>query len=241
MNNEEIKTQIRDKYDAEVEKYDDIFKNKAGKHFIKTKMVKAISFKNINPEQKILEIGCATGIFSFEYEKLGIYLTSIDLSSENIKFANLKKRRFNSKINFRVGDTERLEFNNDTFDGIISFSTLRYVPNIKKALSEIYRVLKPGGYVILDFPNKKCPWFGHLKKKVLGREHIHDNFYYKEDIKKMFSEVGFQNIIIKQGLFIPKSTPDILFPLFKFFEFFFERIPLIKDTSAIIFCNAQKI
>jgi ubiquinone/menaquinone biosynthesis C-methylase UbiE len=235
-----IKNEIRSKYDNEVEKYDDIFKNKAGLHFIRRKIAKAISFNAINKNQNILEIGSATGVFSFEYEKLGVKLTSIDLSPKNIEYVNKKKLAQNSMIDFQVGDVENLQFLDNNFDGIISFSTLRYVPNIEKALNELFRVLKPNGYIIIDFPNKLCPWFGHLKKLILGREHIHDNHYFKRDIIRLMKEAGFKSIKIKRGLLIPKSTPDFVFPLFKVFEFFAEKIPFINVFSAIIFCYGKK-
>ncbi len=240
MNNEMIKRRIKEKYNLEFEKYDNNFKSKAGKHFIKRKIEQAVSFKVIREREKVLEVGSATGIFSFEYEKLNIQLISIDLAYMNINYAKYKKKLKDSKIDFRVGDVEDLEFDDNTFDGVLSFSTLRYVPNIKKALSEIYRVLKPGGYIILDFPNKNCPWFGSLKKYVLGREHIHDNHYLNKEIENLLFDTGFININIKQGLFIPKSTPNRLFSLFRMFEFLAEKIPMINNYSAIIFCNASK-
>lgn len=240
MNTDKIKDSIKDKYDREVANYDDIFQSKGGKHFILKKLRKAESYNFIKKDQNILEVGSATGVFSFEYEKYDINLTSIDLSSENIKWAKNKAKEKNTSIEFQVADVEKLPFPDDHFDGILSFSTLRYVPNIGIALNEIYRVLKPGGFIIIDFPNKKCPWFGGLKKKVLGREHIFDNHYYWDDIIKMMNQTDFKNVKLKRGLFIPKSTPNMLFWLFRIFEFFAEKLPVIRTYSAIIFIGAQK-
>ena len=235
-----VKQEIQGKYDREVAKYDGIFENRAGRHFIKRKLAKARSFGYIEPGQKVLEVGSATGVFSFEYEKFNIKLTSIDLSPENIKWASNKGRMMNSSIMFKEADVESLPFEDNSFDGVLSFSTLRYVPDIDQALREIYRVLRPGGYVILDFPNKKCPWFGGMKKKVIGREHIFDNHYYVEQVREMVARAGFIDTEIKQGLFVPKGTPDRLFPLFRVAEVFAERLPIIKDYSAIIFIGGRK-
>jgi ubiquinone/menaquinone biosynthesis C-methylase UbiE len=240
MNTQEIKASIKEKYDKEVAQYDTIFENRAGLHFIKKKLKKAKSYNFIRKGQNVLEIGSATGVFSFEYEKLGVNLTSIDISTENISWAtNLAKER-GSAINFKVADVEDLPFPDNYFDGILSFSTLRYVPDINKAIQEIYRVLKPGGYFIIDFPNKKCPWFGGLKKKVLGREHIFDNHYLYDEVKGMISKVNFTQVVLKKGLFIPKSTPNMLFWLFKLFEFIAEKMPVIRNYSAIIFVGGIK-
>jgi ubiquinone/menaquinone biosynthesis C-methylase UbiE len=240
MNTEIIKDSIKEKYDREVSQYDEIFQTKGGKHFIKKKLLKAESYGFIKKGQNVLEIGSATGVFSFEYEKYDINLTAIDLSPENIKWAKNKAANKNSSIEFQVADVEILPFPDNYFDGILSFSTLRYVPNIDLALKEIYRVLKPGGYIIIDFPNKKCPWFGGLKKKVLGREHIFDNHYYWKDIVIMMSKTNFKNVKMKRGLFVPKSTPNNLFWLFSIIEFFAEKLPVLKTYSAIIFIGANK-
>jgi ubiquinone/menaquinone biosynthesis C-methylase UbiE len=240
MKSDSVKDAIKEKYDREVDKYDSIFITKAGKHFIKRKLKIAKSYKFIESGQNILEVGSATGVFSFEYEKLGVKLTSIDLSPENIKWAENKAKANNSSIDFKVADVENLPFEDNSFDGILSFSTLRYVPDIDKAMKEIYRVVKPGGYIIIDFPNKNCPWFGGMKKKILGREHIFDNHYKIAEVKELVSKANFKNIIIKKGLFIPKSAPDGLFWLFKIIEFIAEKIPILKNYSAIIFAGAKK-
>ena len=60
---------------------DDIFVNKAGEHFIKRKLDIACSFGFIKKGQKVLEIGSATGIFSFELEKFGIEKEALRVNS----------------------------------------------------------------------------------------------------------------------------------------------------------------
>lgn len=240
VNTAKVKEQIQGKYDREVDKYDSIFLNRAGQHFIRKKMFAAQSFNYIKPGQDVLEVGSATGVFSFVYEKLGINLTAVDLSPENIKWASEKGKKLNSSITFKQADVESLPFKDNTFDGVLSFSTLRYVPNIDLALKEIYRVVKPGGYIILDFPNKKCPWFGGMKKKIIGREHIFDNHYYVEEVKDMVARAGFKDIETRRGLFVPKGTPDNWVPAFRVSEFLAERLPVVKDYSAIIFIGGRK-
>jgi ubiquinone/menaquinone biosynthesis C-methylase UbiE len=240
MEANEIKNEIKKKYDNEAGIYDDYYLSKAAKHFVRRKIETALSFNKIKKGQKCLEIGSATGIFSFEFVKFGIDLTSIDLSRENIKIAQRKNTASETRVEFRVGDVENINFEDETFDGVFSFSTLRYVPEIKKALSEINRTVKPGGYIILDFPNKNCPWFKFLKKPLIGKKHIHDNQYSRKELRGLLSGAGFKNIYFKTILFTPKVTPNSVLPIIKACEYIGERIPVIKNTAAIIFCCGEK-
>lgn len=240
MEVKEIKNEIKKKYDKEARIYDDYYLSKAAKHFMRRKIETALSFGKIKKGQSCLEIGSATGVFSFEFVKFGIDLTSIDLSRENIKIAKEKNMERGARIDFRIGDVENSEFEDGVFDGVLSFSTLRYVPGIKKALSEIKRIIKPGGYIILDFPNKNCPWFNLLKKPITGKKHIHDNQYSRKELRELLSETGFKNIRFKTVLFTPKVTPNPVLPIIKACEYIGERMPVIKNTAAIIFCCGEK-
>ncbi|GAA0180351.1 hypothetical protein SH2C18_30590 [Clostridium sediminicola] len=95
---------------------------------------------------KVLEIGAGTGV-NFNYyknEKISD-LTVIDLKFNNIiKNHPLNKIR---KVNFLEGNVEKIPFQDNTFDSVVSTLIYCSVDNPEMVLNEVYRVLKPGGRV----------------------------------------------------------------------------------------------
>jgi len=90
-----------------------------------------------------LDVGSSTGIidnFLSDYFK---ELIGIDIDEKAVVFAqqNFKK----SNLSFFVDDAMNLHFNNNTFDVVICAQIYEHVPDQEKLLSEIFRVLKPGG------------------------------------------------------------------------------------------------
>lgn len=105
--------------------------------------LKAIDFVNYD-KFKVLSIGPRT-----EAELMTI--RSMGFKWKNIKAVDL--HTYSNLIH--LGDMHKLEFPDNSFDLIISGWTLRYSNNIKKALSEILRVCKPGGLVSIGFTYPK--------------------------------------------------------------------------------------
>ena len=99
----------------------------------------------------VLEIGCARGAFSrlVVQKSPSVKLTAIDISEVAITDA----AKTPGTIDFRVGDAEKLEFADNSFDFVFSCETLEHIPHPENMLKEIYRVLKPGGKFILTTEN----------------------------------------------------------------------------------------
>ena len=92
----------------------------------------------------VLEIGAGTGV-NFDYydiENLS-KLTVVDLKFNSF----ITNKPLNSKMNIQyvTGNAETLPFPDETFDNVVSTLIYCSVDNAEKALSEVYRVLKPGG------------------------------------------------------------------------------------------------
>lgn len=104
----------------------------------------------------ILEIGCGRGGFSNflanTYPTSGKIVAS-DFSIQGLDIAHKKFGDHNGLISWRHEDIMSQSFENDLFDIAISCETIEHIPNPKRAIEELHRVLKPGGILLLTCPN----------------------------------------------------------------------------------------
>lgn len=105
--------------------------------------------KNKCENKKILDYGCGNGIHSVWLAEYGAEVVGIDLSKYSLQIAKerAKKEGIDNKAEFLMMDCENLDFPDDSFDIIFDGGTLSSL-DFKKALPEISRVLRPGGFLI---------------------------------------------------------------------------------------------
>lgn len=106
----------------------------------------------------ILEAGCGTGFYIREIEKLqqGHMVIGIDVSSNMLRETGKIRREGNHLL--AQGILEALPFMNNAVDMVLSMSVLQTVGNYKKSLTEICRIIKPGGYLILATLRQYSSW-----------------------------------------------------------------------------------
>lgn len=96
-------------------------------------------------KSKVLDIGTGSGHIAHELAKRAKKVVSVDLVDE---------RKEKSGYEFHVVKDESLPFDDETFDVVVTNHVVEHTPNQKKHLTEVYRVLKPGGVIYLATPNK---------------------------------------------------------------------------------------
>lgn len=104
--------------------------------------------------QKLLEVSFGTGYLLTQYPK-NIELFGIDYNKDMVKWADAKLKRIGREAKIIQGNVEKMPYNDGTFDTVVNTMAFSGYPNGKKALSEMIRVLKPGGRLLLldyDFP-----------------------------------------------------------------------------------------
>lgn len=100
--------------------------------------------------KEILEVGCGRGggaSYISRYFKPKTYI-GLDLSKKAIRFCNRKLQ--SSNLSFVQGNAEDLPFEDNSFDAIVNVESSRCYPHVDKFLSEVQRVLRPGGHLLFS-------------------------------------------------------------------------------------------
>lgn len=141
---------------------------------------KAIGKLKERPCEHLLDIATGTGDFAITAHRAGCTkVTGVDISNGMLEIGRKKvtKQGLDSKVELRYGDSESLPFTDSSFDAITVAFGVRNFENLDKGLSEMHRVLKPGGMAIVlefskphGFPIKQLYgfYFNHLLP-FLGR------------------------------------------------------------------------
>ena len=106
--------------------------------------------KNVEGKRlRILDIGCGPGLFSVVLGKEGHEVVAIDYSEGVLDKARENCKRFAIKSDIRKMDAQKLEFNDESFDLIVSRKVIWNLPDPVRAYKEWIRVLKKGGKMFL--------------------------------------------------------------------------------------------
>ena len=115
-----------------------------------------IEERNLPRGARILDVGCGPGELVLELTRKGYDAWGVDISSGMVVEATrtLENGGFPGFRQIRVGDIEELDFPDQSCDVVVAAGVLEYQKQDGKALSEMRRVLKKGGYLILNVTNR---------------------------------------------------------------------------------------
>ncbi len=146
-----------------------------------------MAIKELLKEKPQIILDVATGTGDFAFEALEILKTKkivgVDISEGMLAIAKEKiiKRKKSDVFEVKLGDSEKLLFDNDSFDAITVAYGVRNFENLEKGIADMLRVLKPGGKaVILEFSKPKV-----FPVKQLYNFYFH---YVTPSIGKVFSK-----------------------------------------------------
>ena len=159
---------------------------------------------NKEKTRKILDAGCGSGFMLSRLENYYDIGFGIDMSPDAIEFG----KQF-TKAELKVGNAEKLDFQDSEFNCIISTDAFEHIPDDKAAMEEAYRVLKDNGCLIIYTPSEEgilstTRWVDlyHQSEK----SYLLDQRYYMIDSLSALAKnagftieyVGYHNIFIQE-------------------------------------------
>lgn len=118
---------------------------------------KIIKIIKLDTNAKILDAGCGNAAHSIRFAKRGYNVLGIDFSDEALKLSqiNVTKENLHKKIELKKESILSLSFKDNIFEMVFCWGVLMHINENETALSELSRVLKEGGYLILYEGNMK--------------------------------------------------------------------------------------
>jgi ubiquinone/menaquinone biosynthesis C-methylase UbiE len=196
---------------------------------------------HLQPDMKVLELGCGTGYFTKEAAKSGAKITAIDISAELLEEA--KQEVTSDNVEFKVENAYKMTFEDNSFDAVIGSSVLHHL-EIDNALKEIFRVLRPGGTIHFTEPNMLNPQIAIQKnipyiKRKLG-DSPDETAFFSWSLKKKMQNHGFTQIKIKPFDFLHPSIPKLMLPIMRPFCSALEKIPLLSSIAGSLYISAKR-
>lgn len=110
-------------------------------------------------EKEVLEIGFGMGTDHLNLARRGGIMRGIDMTTRNIEITRQRLKLYEYESDLITGDAENLPFPDNTIDFVYSFGVFHHIPNVLQAISEIHRVLRPGGRCWLAVYHKNSIFF----------------------------------------------------------------------------------
>jgi ubiquinone/menaquinone biosynthesis C-methylase UbiE len=196
---------------------------------------------HISAKDNVLEIGCGTGYFTKEIAKTDANVTAIDISPELLNIA--KAEIPDTNVKFVIENAYDLSFEDGCFDSIVGSSVLHHL-EIEKAISEMFRVLKPGGSLFFTEPNMMNPQIALQKNIPVLKRRLGDSpdetAFFRWSLLTLMRKTGFAEIIIKPFDFLHPAISPALIPFISALGETVEKIPVLKEIAGSLYISAKK-
>ncbi len=195
----------------------------------------------------IIDIGCGVGTLDFYLASKGKKVLGLDISRNAIEIAkiNAKKLGVSESITFKVSKfPSKVSRIKKKFDFALCIAVLEHIKNDKKALQEIYKVLKNKGSALFSVPSENSPLYRFGLAKSYEERVGHLRRYNEKKFTLLLESSGYKILEIKkeegflrEALFIFKPA-ELLIKIANRFEIFSDLLTYL-DNLLKVFGEAQ--
>ncbi len=192
------------------------------------------------PGQRVLEIGCGTGMFTEMFAVSGADITAVDISEDLLARA---RARGIPNARFLAGRFEDCEIGGP-FDAVIGSSVLHHL-EVEEAVRRIFFLLKPGGRMAFAEPNYLNPQiFIERKlrfiKPLFGYISPDETAFVRGSLARLLRSVGFSDVEIVPFDWLHPSTPPRLITAVRAIGRALEATPAVREFAGSLMITARR-
>jgi ubiquinone/menaquinone biosynthesis C-methylase UbiE len=217
---------IKNFYETDSGAYDLRWEKKGGRITAESQMKIVNNFIKTWQEYNVLEVGCGSGRFSTCIAKKVSSVIYIDLTLEMLKVTRKKLEHNDYQFNGINASGYKIPLATGSKDAVISINVFNHIEEPLQIISEIHRVLRQGGKLLLNFTNIYSYYFplalyvNHMHTSI-GRD-VYSVWSKPSDVTSLLSSIGFSLVEIVGHVFVPKHLDR---PIIR-------EIPILLDKVA---------
>jgi len=164
----------------------------------------------LKAHETLLDIGCGTGFWTRQLSRVCRFAVGIDVQVSQIS----QIRGDDSKRHMRVAaEAEKLPFFAKSFDKVVSICALEHFQSDTQAISEMYRVMKDDGLLVMTVDSLTHPAVDHAYREFHRKKYFVNHYYDLETVQLRLEEAGFE---LQKHQFIINSAVSVR--LLRFFH-----------------------
>ena len=164
-------------FDTWTEKYDNWFETPVGQYVKQYELALLLEMLNPQPGDLIFDAGCGTGVFTRNVINRGSKVVGMDLSVPMVAKGHLSME--GPSFSGVCGDMCALPFTDNSFDRVFSMTAIEFIPDAAQAISELSRVVKKGGPIVVTTLNSLSPWAKRRTQKAEEGHTLFQNIIFR--------------------------------------------------------------